>query len=164
MDIINIEKNHIKNIAQNNTSINTIEMIIGDVLMGKIKKLDYRIIQMVNMTDAVNNLIENWYVMANELKIYNNYAFSVYRGVSNMDNLDIIFQPIPFSTCIEFDNAINWVYDNGFIMKINIKVGDLYTFIGNKYEGNEVILGKCHLKKISTIKQNGIIINEYDII
>ena len=163
-NIVKIEFNHIMNIEQNNMYKNVVDMIIGDVLMGKVKKLNDGTLQLVNMTDTVKNLIQNWIIMANEIKKYNEYSFSVYRGVSNMDDNDIIFQPIPFSTCVEFDNALNWIYDDiSFIMKINIKVGDLYTFTGNICEGREVVIGKCNLRKICSIKQNGIVINEYDI-
>jgi len=165
MDIIEIENNHTMNIDKNNMYMNIVEMIIGDVLMGKIKKLEDGSLQLINMTDTVDSLIENWYVMADELKKYNQSAFSVYRGVSNMEDNDIIFQPIPFSTCVEFDNALNWIYDDkSFIMKINLKIEDLYTFTGNILEGREVIIGGCNLKKISSTKKNGVVINEYNII
>jgi len=164
MDILEIENNHIMNIDKNNMYMNVVEMIIGDVLMGKIKKSDDGCLQLVNMTESVNNLIENWYIMANDLQKYNKHYFSVYRGVSNMDDEDIIVQPVPFSTCIEFDNALNWVYDDkSFIMKINIKVGDLYTFTGNTHEGREVVIRGCCLIKTTSLKENGIIINEYNI-
>jgi len=159
-----IENNHITNIEQNNMYINVVEMIIGDVLMGKIKKTEDGSIQLINMTDIVTSLIEDWYIMAKELKKYNDYCFSVYRGVSNMEDDNTIVQPLPFSACLEFDNALNWVYDNGFIMKINIKIGDLYTFTGNTYEGREVIISPCKLEKIHSTKKDGITINEYNIV
>ena len=156
-----IENNHIMNIKNNNIYTDTVNMIIDDVLMGKIKKIGNGEIKLINITDIVQKLIDNWYIMANDLKKYNTHAFTVYRGVSNMDDTDMINQPLPFSTCIEFDNALNWAYD-GFIMKINIKVEDLYTFTGNTSEGREVVLAPCKLKKVSSYIQDEVIINQYE--
>ena len=158
-----IENEHVTNIKKNTIYTNIVEMIINDILMGKIKKTEDGELQLINITDTVKELIEDWNIMASQLKKYNNYSFIVYRGVSNMDDTDIINQPLPFSTCVEFNNALNWVHSNGFVMKINIKVGDLYTFTGNTTEGREVIISPCKLEKISSNKIDGIIINEYNI-
>lgn len=159
-----IENNHITNIEKNSTYMSVIEMIIGDVLMGKVKKTADGSLKLFNITPVVERLIDNWSIMANDLKQYNDCCFNVYRGVSNMEDTDIIVQPLPFSTCIDYENARNWVYTDGFIMDINIKVGDLYTFTGNEYEGREVVLAPCTLKKISTTTKDGITVNKYDII
>ena len=158
-----IENEHVANIRKNIMYTNIVEMIISDILMGKIKKTTDGELQIVNITDTVKELIENWNIMANQLKKYNNCSFTVFRGVGNMDDTDIINQPFPFSTCIEFDNALNWVHDNGFVMKINIEVGSLYTFTGNAIEGREVIIAACKLKKISSNIIDDVTVNEYNI-
>lgn len=156
IDIRVIENNHITNIERNSTYMSVIEMIIGYVLMGKVKKTTDDGLKVSNITPVVERLLDNWNIMANDLKQYNGCCFTVYRGVSNMDDDDIIVQPLPFSTCVDYENALSWVYQDGFVMKINIKIGDLYTFTGNESEGRKVVLAPCTLKKISTIKKDGV--------
>ena len=58
---------------------NIVEMIIGDILMGKIKKTPDGELQTVNITDTVKELIENWNIMASQLKKYN--------SAKNLDHL-----------------------------------------------------------------------------
>ena len=96
VEVIDIENNHVTNIERNSTYMSVIEMIIGDVLMGKVKKTTDGGLKVSNITPLVERLLDNWNIMANDLKQYNSCCFTVYRGVSNMDDDDIIVQPLPY--------------------------------------------------------------------
>ena len=131
-----------------------IDSIIGDMLMDKISVKKGKIYLTINK--RILDLIHGWYDLSSKIVIYNTNNITVYRGVSNMDiTYDKIVQPIPFSSCIDFDNSLNWIHiknPNSFIMKINIKSGVGYTYTGNLDEGNEVVLPAGILLKKNIIE------------
>ena len=173
MDIINeyLEKSsyeddicskcHINLIRKSDYYIEIIDSIIGDMLMDKIYIKNDQMYLKINK--RVLDLISGWYDLSSKLLIYNTDNITVYRGVSFMDiSNNKIVQPIPFSSCIDFENALNWIHPddlNSFIMKINIKSGISYTYTGNLNEGNEVVLPAGILTKVNVISCN---IVEYD--
>jgi len=128
---------------------NVSECIISDMLMNRVKKENDIIY--VNLNNITINLIKEWYKLSEIVKYYNTFL-TVYRGVYKIDQTqNVIIQPIPFSTCIEYSFAKDWINECNFsyIMKINIPEFTPYTFIDNINEGNEVILPAGFLSKIS---------------
>lgn len=125
------------------------ESIIGDMLMGRVKK-ENNIIHVI-LNKVTINLIKEWYKLSEIIKHYNTFL-TVYRGVYNVDKTQrVIIQPIPFSTCVEYDFAKEWIIESNlvsYVMKINIPQFTPYTFINNINEGNEVILPAGFLSKI----------------
>ena len=123
------------------------ECIIGDMLMNRVKK-ENNVIRVI-LSKITLNLIKDWYKVSESVKNHNPFI-TVYRGVYNIDKTQsVIIQPIPFSTCIEFSFAKDWINDCNFsyVMKINIPQFTPYTFINNINEGNEVILPAGFLSK-----------------
>jgi hypothetical protein len=120
--------------------------IIGDMLMNKVHELNGKLL--VDLQPVTLNLIYDWYFLAMVLNNYEKCDLIVYRGVKRMQNTNFIYQPIPFSTCIDFTNSLNWVNeerDDSYIMEIEVNSSCLYTFTGNFAEGNEVILPAGYL-------------------
>jgi hypothetical protein len=153
-----IEKNNYKNV---------VDSIIGDMLMNKVKLVEG--ILKVNINNVVFNLIHEWYEIAvslkkNEENEKNNLKnIIVYRGVYDMkETEENILQPIPFSTSLLISSCYNWIEnrDNSFIMKIHIPIKNLFTFIGNKNEGYEIVLSAGFLKK--RMDKNNEISETYD--
>jgi hypothetical protein len=103
----------------------------------------------------VVDLIKEWYLFAEYLSKFGREDITVYRGVKNMDiNIDHI-QPIPFSTCLQYSSSLDWIIPNNshsFIMSIYVSRKNLYTFIGNQAEGNEVILPAGNLFFLKKVK------------
>ena len=95
------------------------------------------------LSNNVKLLIKEWYLFAEYLSSFQRANITVYRGVKNMNPYMNHIQPIPFSTCLEFNNAVDWIIPNNsrsFIMSIKVSHIVKYTFIGNLDEGNEVVL------------------------
>jgi hypothetical protein len=132
--------------------------IIGDMLMNRVKHEEGKL--KLNMNKFVYDIIEKWYKLSEEVKKYNT-PITLYRGARYSKNEKIILQPIPFSTCLDYEYAKDWVFNNGFIMKINIKYKTPYTFIDNINEGDEVVLPSGYLYQIKNIQNN---IIEYDFV
>ena len=166
--LISFDKNticykHAVEIAKSCDFINIVDSIINDMLMGRVHVENKQLCLRLNK--RILDLIFGWYDLSKKLVIYNTENISVYRGISNIIYKDKILQPIPFSTCIDFENSLNWIYpddDNSFVMKINIKSGYEYTYTGNMDEGNEVVLPAGILNKINQIKIEEYNIIEYD--
>ena len=159
-----IYNSHVSMINESIDFINIINDIIDDMLMDKISICNNQMYLQINK--RILYLISGWYDLSRKLIIYNNSDIIVYRGVSKMDiTNDKIVQPIPFSSCVDFDNSLNWIHfedPKSFIMKINIKRGFGYTFTGNLNEGNEVVLPAGILSKTNVIKSSEYNIVEYD--
>lgn len=149
VNICNLHLNKIKRSAKHTDIINN---IIDDMLMNKVYINNAKIY--ININRNILNLINEWYNLSSELQEYNNYPIVVYRGIKNIDMKDTFLHPIPFSTCVEYDNALNWINFNdlerSFILKIHVCPNTSFTFTGNFNEGNEVILpaGMLHVIKI----------------
>lgn len=161
MDIKSLCIIHNNYITSSSTYLYIIDAIIGDMLMNRVKINSNNKLE-ISLTDSVLYIIEYWYELSEKLKTHN-IPLTVYRGINYVrkDN-DCIMQPIPFSTCVDYDVASEWVYntESGFVMKINI-LGDVgYTFTDNMNEGNEVILPAGYLHKTNIDVENNII--EYD--
>jgi hypothetical protein len=156
---------HLEYIEENNYQ-NVVDSIIGDMLMNKVKLVEGKL--KVNINDVVMKLIQKWYEIAISLKKYSKKEKNeiiVYRGVYDMEETEEnILQPIPFSTSLLISSCYNWIEnrDNSFIMKIRIPVENLFTFIGNKNEGYEIVLSAGFLKKRLNKKNNEISENYYN--
>jgi hypothetical protein len=149
MDIDDLCKKHYIYLKTSETYNVVTESIIGDMLMGRVKKENDIIC--VNLNKIMINLIKEWYKLSEIIKGYN-IPITVYRGVYNIDKTQsVIIQPIPFSTCIEYSFAKEWINESyvSYVMKINIPQFTPYTFINNINEGNEVILPAGFLSKIN---------------
>jgi hypothetical protein len=150
MDIDDLCKKHYIYLKTSKTYNDVTESIIGDMLMGRVRKENDIIY--VNLNKVTINLIKEWYKLSEIIKGYN-IPITVYRGVYNVDKTQkVIIQPIPFSTCIEFSFAKEWINESNienYVMKINIPQFTPYTFINNINEGNEVILPAGLLTKIN---------------
>jgi hypothetical protein len=134
------------------------EDIIGYMLMGKYDKNG----NLRELSKQTIGVIKEYYKVADNL--YDKYRFAikgknerfytVYKGVNkklNNDKNRIEFM-IPFSTSIEEDNALNWVYDDCCVLVIRFPMDTKFVCIDNPNEGKEVVLPKGVL----TIQ------NEYD--
>jgi hypothetical protein len=149
MDIDDLCKKHYIYLNTSETYKDVTESIIGDMLMGRVKKENNIIYVILNKVTI--NLIKEWYKLSEIIKHYNP-CLTVYRGVYNLDKTQrMVIQPIPFSTCIEYSFAKEWINESniGYVMKINIPQFTPYTFINNINEGNEVILPAGFLSKIN---------------
>lgn len=146
---------HIKIIRKQPFFMEIVNNIIGDMLMDKVHIIDEKL--NVDIIPVTLNLIYDWYFLAILLNKSNKCDLIVYRGVKRMSCNDVIYQPIPFSTCIDFDNSLNWIIEDddcSFVMEIEVKRDCLYTFSGNFEEGNEVILPAGYLLfKTTRIKE-----------
>lgn len=154
---------HVVEISKSCDFINIVDSIINDMLMGRVQIENEQLCLRINK--RIVDLISGWYILSKKLVIYNTENIIVYRGVSNIIYKDKILQPIPFSTCIDFENSLNWIYPddkNSFVMKINIKSGCEYTYTGNLDEGNEVVLPAGVLNKIRENKEYECNIIEYE--
>lgn len=122
-----------------------VDNIIGDMLMNKVQMINGKL--QVELPIVTKNLIYDWYFLAMMLNNYDKCDLIVYRGVKKMQHSFFIYQPIPFSTCIEFSNSLNWVNEerDSYVMEIEVNQSCLYTFTGNFAEGNEVILPAGYL-------------------
>lgn len=146
---------HIGIIIQNKYYIQTINDVIGDVLMNTIKEKDDGSIELF-LNKYQKYLVENIYNLFNTLSSYKYFThnvknFSVFKGVSNIKNDETMIFPIPFCCCVNFDNASEWcLQENSFIIEIKIDSSIPIIFTGNIEEGNEVILPKCKLSLIKT--------------
>lgn len=157
MSVENIYNFHVTYIKNNDEFYTIIDSIIGDMFMGRVKFIDNKLY--INVPDIVLHFIKKWYILSEILKKYNSCELVLYRGMNNLEVLDKIIQPIPFSTCIDYNNATLWS-NNGFVMKINVKSNVGYTFTGNLNEGNEVILPAGYLFCVG--KQEDYIEYEYE--
>ena len=149
MDIDDLCKKHYIYLNTSETYKDVTESIIGDMMMGRVRKENNIIYVILNK--ATINLIKEWYKLSEIIKHYNP-CLTVYRGVYNIDKTQrVVIQPIPFSTCIEYSFAKEWIVESniGYVMKINIPRFTSYTFINNINEGNEVILPAGFLSKIN---------------
>ena len=98
--------------------------------------------------NCVVNLIKEWYLFAEYLSAFKRVKLTVYRGVKNMNANISHTQPLPFSTCIDVNNALDWIIPNNhrsFVMSIEVSRKIKYTFTGNINEGNEVVLPAGYL-------------------
>ena len=141
-DWITVYNLHTQEINKNKRFIDICDCIIGDMLMGKVKFVNNKLEVFLN--PKISELISEWKLMSLYLSQFNREII-VYRGVNNLNIMTKIEQPIPFSTCIEYENALLWKNDNGFVMKIFVSNNINYTFIDNKDEGYEVILPSGYL-------------------
>ena len=156
MSVRDIHKDYI---YKSTEYLKTTDDIIGDMLMNRVKQINGKLT--LNLNNIVYNIIEKWYNLSEELKKYNT-PITLYRGVRYSKNDKIIVQPIPFSTCVEYEYAKDWIYNNGYIMKINVKDETPYTFIDNINEGDEVVLPSGYLHQIKSMNNENII--EYDFV
>ncbi len=166
MNVVDLDlTQHLDYIEKNNYQ-NVVDSIIGDMLMNKVKLVEGKL--KVNINDLVFKLIQEWYEIAISLKKYrknDENDIIVYRGVYDMkETEENILQPIPFSTSLLISSCYNWIEnrDNSFIMKIHIPSENLFTFIGNKNEGYEIVLSAGFLKKRSIKKNNELSENYYN--
>ena len=150
----------IENICKYHTLISkkkylyVVDCIMGDVLMGKVSKKN-EIIHVI-LNKMILEVIKKWYDFSSHVKIYNSKHrfFFVYRGFKSSQTIgknNILPHPIPFSTCMDYNNAIIWTDDEkSYVLKIKITCEIPFTFIGNINEGNEVIIsaGKLHVTEI----------------
>lgn len=136
------------------------------MLMGKVTVLtpsSSKVI--VNLNNRARHLVKEWYLMATYLhRIFKNHKtnLTVFRGVKNMTPYRNHQQPIPFSCCMKFSTAMEWIIpetENSFVMIIEVPRDTIYTFIGNMAEGNEVILpaGALILRTKSKIKEVNVV-------
>ena len=157
--IYNLHVSKIKESVKNTDIVNS---IIDDMLMKKVSIKNDKIY--VNINKTVLNLINDWYDFSNELQKYNKSSIIVYRGIKNIDVKDSFLHPIPFSTCIDYDNALNWINFNdlerSFIFKIHVDPQTTYTFTGNVNEGHEVVLPAGVLNAINTYYEDDVKIVE----
>ena len=153
MDVEELCNKHHECLKKYDTYEYVTECIIGDMLMGRVKTENNIIC--VNLNNVTIVLIKEWYKLSEIVKYYN-IPLTVYRGVYKMDRTkSVITQPIPFSTCIDYLFAKDWINECNFsyVMKINVTSYTPYTFINNKNEGNEVILPAGFLTKINENEQ-----------
>ena len=137
---------HIKIIRNQPFFIDIFNNIIGDMLMNKVHLIDEKLY--VDIRPVTLNLIYDWYFFAMLVNKSTKCDLVVYRGVKRMKCNNVIYQPIPFSTCIDYNNSLNWIIEDdeySFVMEIEVKRDCLYTFSGNYEEGNEVILPAGYL-------------------
>ena len=120
--------------------------------MGKVSKISNIVYLKINKN--VLSVIEKWYNFSSDVKHYNKIHLSkyffVYRGIklkSSLKKGDFLLHPIPFSTCLDYDNATLWTNSNkySYILKIKISNNIPFTFTGNLNEGNEVIVSSSNL-------------------
>lgn len=149
MDVEDLCKKHYECLKSYESYKNVSECILNDMLMNRVRK-ENGVIRVV-LNNITINLIKEWYKLSEIVKYYNTFL-TVYRGVYNIDKMQsVIIQPIPFSTCVEYSFAKDWINDCNFsyVMKINIPPFTPYTFNNNINEGNEVILPAGFLSKKS---------------
>ena len=125
--------------------------IIDDMLMGKIVSKPEGI-SLIGMTEKVKSLISLFYKVAR--KLYTPCEFTVYRGTRPIKiDKDTLIQPIPFSTSLDPENAMNWIDedDKCCIWRIRVPRNSLFLCIDNPNEGKEVVLpaGKIRINKSS---------------
>jgi len=112
------------------------------------------------MNANVLNLIKRWYVLLNNVFSFNslffeNDHFFVYRGINLNESLILnehIIHPIPFSTCLDYNNSLLWINNSrkySYILKIKISKKTPFIFTGNEDEGDEVILPAGRLKVVN---------------
>ena len=150
---------HKKYIYKSTDYLKITDDIIGDMLMNRVERINGKL--KLKLNETVCNIIEKWYKLSEEVKNYN-IPIILYRGVRYSKNDKIITQPIPFSTCVEYEYAKDWIYNDGYIMKINVKEKTPYTFIDNINEGDEVVLPCGYLYETKSINNENIV--EYDFI
>lgn len=119
--------------------------IIGDMLMNKVYYSSvYNHVYLKKLTRRTKVLINEWYLFSEYLSLFPRTDLTVYRGVKSMrPDKSYHIQPIPFSTCIDLKNALEWIIPNqrdSFIMCIEVSKNIKYTFSDNPHEGHEVIL------------------------
>jgi len=121
---------------------------MGDMIMYKVYSNENDQICMRQLGNSVVELIKEWYLFSEYLSSFRRVKLTVYRGVKNMNANISHSQPLPFSTCIDVNNALDWIIPNhprSFIMSITVSHKIKYTFTGNLYEGNEVVLPAGYL-------------------
>jgi len=146
------------NCSENNSDI--INCIIGDMLMGKVKKCNGAIF--LSMNSNILNLIKRWYILVNNVFSFNSLFckddnFFVYRGINLDESLIVnehLIHPIPFSTCLDYNNSLLWINNTrkrSYILKIKISKKTPFIFTGNEDEGDEVILpaGRLQVTNVS---------------
>lgn len=136
---------HAKEIQSNVKYKHIMRDIIGDMLMNKVYYCDdTKKVYLRKLRSRTKRLIKEWYLFTNYLSSFPRVNITVYRGVKNMNpKKDYHVQPIPFSTCVELTNAMEWIipnHYNSFIMCISVDADVPYTFSNNVLEGHEVIL------------------------
>ena len=107
------------------------------------------------LENSVINLIKEWSLFAEYLSQFERVALTVYRGVKYMNPNINHTQPIPFSSCLDFNNALDWIIpnnDRSFVMSISVSHKIKYTFTGNIDEGNEVVLPAGYLSFQKKVK------------
>jgi hypothetical protein len=159
-----IYENHLSIINKTKNNIDIINCIIGDMLMGKVTSCNKTIFLTINKN--VLSLIKKWYQLSRSIQASNcnllNYNsrfenFVVYRGINLNEPLNLnehLIHPIPFSTCLDYNNSLLWLnnnYNHSYVLKITICKNIPFTFTGNLFEGNEIILpaGKLKIKSIN---------------
>lgn len=135
--------------------------IINDVFMGRVNVDDENNTH-VRLNERLLSSTKLWFCLCEHLcsqpeikKLYLSLKFFVYRGIHGYKSKDrqSILQPLPFSCCVEFDNAKNWIVpdrDDSFIIEIELdnEINN-YTFTGNLEEGNEIVLPPGRMYYIS---------------
>ena len=136
---------HTKEIESNVKYKHIMRDIIGDMLMNKVYYCENtKKVYLRKLTSRTKRLIKEWYLFTAYLSTFPRVNIMVYRGVKNMNpRKEYHVQPIPFSTCLELTNAMEWIipnHYNSFIMCIDVQSDVPYTFSNNAMEGDEVIL------------------------
>lgn len=119
--------------------------IIGDMLMNKVYYSSvHNNVYLKKLNRRTKTLIKDWYLLSEYLSLFPRTDLTVYRGVKFMrPDKSYHIQPIPFSTCMDLKNAMEWIVPHqkdSFIMCIEVSSKIKYTFSDNEHEGNEVIL------------------------
>jgi hypothetical protein len=149
---------HTKEIESNVKYKHIMRDIIGDMLMNKVYYCgETNRVYLRKLTSRTKRLIKEWYLFTNYLSSFPRVSITVYRGVKNMNpRKDYHVQPIPFSTCMDLTNAMEWIipnHFNSFIMCIEIDANVPYTFSNNALEGHEVILPAGYLQYQEKMKR-----------
>ena len=156
--IKNVYSKHLSIINRSENNSDIINCIIGDMLMGKVQKYNNTIFLSLNAN--VLNLIKRFYILLNNTFSFNNSFFNidhffVYRGINMNETLIVnenIIHPIPFSTCLDYNNSLLWINrsrKHSYILKIKISKKTPFIFTGNEDEGDEVILPAGRLKIVN---------------
>ena len=155
---------HITHISKNKKHVRSINDVISDVLMNTVKEND-GVIQ-VFLNTYQKNLVESLNQLFNEIRL-NKFPFkpfTVYKGVSNIKNINTLYFPIPFSCCVDFVNSTLWsVSKDSFVIELRINEKVPFIFTGNLSEGNEVLLGKCKLELRNKYFKNNVLVCSYNI-
>ena len=139
---------HKREIDRNKKYQSIVQDIIGDMIMYKVYANEKDEICLRTLGSNVIKLIKEWSLFAEYLSKFERVPLTVYRGVKFMNPNINHTQPIPCSSCLDFNNALDWIIpknDRSFVMSIYVSQQIKYTFTGNMNEGNEVILPAGYL-------------------